>query len=314
MKKILVFTIFLNSILLNARIVETIVAVVNSDFITKSDVNKFKKNLKNGGLVDEALLSIVDIKDLLIDDKNLINFLINQKLLDSEVKIQNLNITFERVEKEIRNITNSNQMSREQLKKALLKKNINFSTYQNFIKISLERKALIERLITSKIKISEDDITSYYISHKGAQDSVIFEYKLAHILTLHKNGKIKSKNKIKKVLNLLRQNLAFEDIASKYSEDPNFSEGGLIGKFKAGEMLKEIETSVKTLKPGSYSQIIETKIGYHIVRLLNKKIVESPNLIKEKQKIHLSLTKKEFSKRFKTWLADKRENSFVRIN
>ena len=314
MNKWLVIFILFFTLSSSAKVVEGIVAIVNSEFITKSDVEDYKNKLKNGGLIDEAFLSIVDTKELLKNEKKLIDFLIDQKLLDSEVKAQNLSVPFERVEKEIRTISRANNVSRSQLKAALKEKGILFSDYQDFIKTSLERKSLIEKVITSKIKISDEDITSYYISHKGAQESVAFEYKIAHILTLIKNDPNRAKQKIQQALDELNKNIGFEDVAEKYSEDPNFADGGLLGTYKSGEMLSEIETTVKNLKVGSYSGIIKTKAGFHIVRLLKKTIVESPALSKEKERIRIELTKMEFQKRFKTWLADKRTSAFVRIN
>ncbi|MCB0415984.1 MAG: peptidylprolyl isomerase [Bdellovibrionales bacterium] len=314
MNKWLVIFILFFTLSSSAKVVEGIVAIVNSEFITKSDVEDYKNKLKNGGLIDEAFLSIVDTKELLKNEKKLIDFLIDQKLLDSEVKAQNLSVPFERVEKEIRTISRANNVSRSQLKAALKEKGILFSDYQDFIKTSLERKSLIEKVITSKIKISDEDITSYYISHKGAQESVAFEYKIAHILTLIKNDPNRAKQKIQQALDELNKNIGFEDVVEKYSEDPNFADGGLLGTYKSGEMLSEIETTVKNLKVGSYSGIIKTKAGFHIVRLLKKTIVESPTLSKEKERIRIELTKMEFQKRFKTWLTDKRTSAFVRIN
>ena len=86
------------------------------------------------------------------------------------------------VEKEIRRITRERGISRGQLKQALKKQRVSFSEYQEFVRQGLERKSMISREVSSKIKISDDDIASYYIQNSKDASSLIFEYKLAHIL------------------------------------------------------------------------------------------------------------------------------------
>ena len=54
-----------------AKVVDKIVAIVNEDVVTMSDVEKFKKRLASGGLVDDALLRLSD-SALLLKDKNLL--------------------------------------------------------------------------------------------------------------------------------------------------------------------------------------------------------------------------------------------------
>src|ERR1700753_708779 len=88
-----------------AEVIDHIAAIVNEEIITTSDITKFPKKLASGGLVDDALLKPTDQSTLLKDHKALVEYMINERLLDSEVKKKGLNVTFEQVEQEIRNIT-----------------------------------------------------------------------------------------------------------------------------------------------------------------------------------------------------------------
>ena len=113
---------------------------------------------------------------------------------------------------------------------------------------------------------------------KGSQS---FEYKLSHILLLPKNGgPTAALQRAQKKQALKSQ--PFEKVAKQYSEDPNFAPGGLLEDFKSGEMLKEIEQAVTSMSVGQITDVLRTSIGFQIIKNRRKKLVESPQLQKEK--------------------------------
>lgn len=299
-----------------AKVIEGIEIIINNEIVTQSDIERYRKRLQSGGLVDDALVQLSDPEKLKKDPKALRNHLIDEKVLDSEVKKQGLEVTIERVEQEIREISKRNGISREDLKKALAQQGVKFSEYQDFIKTSLERQSLIEKEITSRIKISEEDISSYYLKEKGIQSAQVFEYELAHILFLPQNGgDAAAKERAEQVLKRLKHStMSFDKMAAQYSEDPNFTQGGLLGSFKAGEMMKEIEAAVRGLPAGEVSDIVKTRIGYHILKVQKRTLVEDPAIENEKNRIRNILYAQAFKKQLRLWLDRKRDEAFIRIN
>lgn len=308
---------FLWTMTSHAKIIERVVAVVNDEVILLSDVSRFRQNLQNGGLLFEELLQLRDLGPLKKSQKSQVDHLIDEKIVDSEVKRQNLQVTIERVEQQIRNMARAKGVTRSQLKKLLEEGGIKFSEYQNFVRLSLGRKSLIEKEIISKIKISDEEISTYYISKTGHGEGQAFEYRLAHILfSPDKGGDRAAKARAEKVHKLLKETkgVNFAKLASQYSEDPHFSNEGLLGDFKSGEMRPTFEDSVRDLSVGSISKIVKTGAGYHIIKLLNKTLVADPNLKRQKERISEILMAREFKKSFASWLQQKRKESFVRIN
>ena len=298
-----------------AKFIEKILAIVNDEIITQTDLEHFRVKLSSGGLVDDAVLRLADTKALLKDRKALVNHLIDERLLDSEVKRKGLSVTVERIEQEIRNITRRNGISRNQLKSALKEKGVAFSEYQSFIRTSLERQSLIEKSVSSKIKISDDDVSSYYVNQMGDKNANIFEYTLAHILFRIKKGEQDARKRARLVQDKLKSgSLSFEKLASQFSEDPNFSQGGILGTFKAGEMLPAMEKSVRPLKVGEATEVIKTRVGLHIVKLIKKTLVPNPAYESKKEEIRGLLFGQAFKKQFRNWLDNKRRDSFIRIN
>lgn len=300
----------------HAEVVERIVAIVNDEVITLSDMNKFSIKLKSGGLVDDLLVPDDATRELLVKDHDkLLQKMIDERVIDSEVKKQNLSVTIERVEQEIRAMAKKNNATRDELKAALLERGVTFSQYQDFIKTGLERQSLIEKSITSRIKVSEDDVNSAYVIAHGSSDDQAFEYTISHIYFQNeKGGPAGAKERAERVLKQLRDGVPFEKLAAETSEDPGFEAGGLLGVFKTGELQKELEDVVQKMNVGEFSSVLATRGGYHIVKVNKKHLIPDPRTEKERDKIRGQLYEHMYKKQFQGWLEQLRQDAFIRIN
>lgn len=299
-----------------AKTVDKIVAIVDDQLVSLSDINSFRKRLQTGGLVDDALLRMTDPKTLMNDKKALLTHMVDEKLIDSEVKRKGMEVTIERVEQEIRTIAKGNNISRNQLRDALQAKGVTMSEYQDFIKTSLERQSLIEREVTSKIRISDEDISTYYLAQKGPSGSQIFEYQLSHILLNPKNpgGPEGAMTRARAVQEKIKERQPFEKLAEQYSEDGNFAKGGQLGTFRAGEMLKEIEDAVRKVGTGDVTGIVKTVQGYHLIKVVKRTLISDPRLDDERETIRNTLYADAFKRQFRIWLDQRRDEAFIRIN
>ena len=311
-----VFGVFFLPASVRAEIVERIVAIVNDDIITLSDLNKYAERLKSGGLVDDMLIPDDATRELLLKDREkLLQKVIEERVIDSEVKKQNMSVPIEKVESEIRSIAKKNNVSRDELKAALLERGISFSHYQDFIKTGLERQSLVERAITSRIKISEDDVMSAFTSQHGVSSEQAFEFTISHILFVEqKGGSAAAKGRAEKAYQKLRAGAEFERLAADSSEDPRFEQGGLIGVFKTGELQKNLENTIAKLSAGEFSGVLPTPGGFHLVKLNKKKMIADPRTEKDREKIRGQLYERAYKNQFRSWLEQLRQDAFVRIN
>jgi peptidyl-prolyl cis-trans isomerase SurA len=309
--------ILFTSIAALGETVERIVAVVNDEIITSTDVEKYAARLKTGGLADDLLIPDEATKQALLKDREkLLQTMINAKVIDSEVKKQNLSVPIERVEQEIRKVAKNNGVSRDELKQALLERGIPFSDYQDFIKTGLERQSLVEKAIASRIKISEDDVMTAWAAKHGGTEEQAFEYTLAHIyLDSSKTGGAKAaRQRADEALAKLKSGTPWDREAADASEDPGYEQGGLLGVFKTGELHKDLEAAIVKLQPGEYTNVIPASGGFEIVKVVKKKIIPDPRTEKEREGIRQQLYEKAFKKQLHDWLEQLRTDAFVRIN
>lgn len=300
----------------HAEIIERIVAIVNDEPITLSDLHKFEDRLRKGTLIDDLLVPDEATKEALLKDRNLLlQKLIEEKIIDTEVKKQKLSVPIETVEQEIRAIARRNGFTREELKAVLQQQGVSFSEYQDFIKRGLERQNLIKSTVTSRVKISEDDVLAEYVARHGASGDQAFEYTISHIFfRAGPSSAALARSRAESAYKRLRNGENFEKLAAEVSEDPAFEEGGLLGVFKTGELNKDLEAALKRLNAGEYTGVLPTSGGYHIVKLNKKRLIPDPRTEREREKIRAELYEKAHRRQFRLWLDNLRQEAFIRIN
>lgn len=121
----------------------------------------------------------------------------------------------------------------------------------------------VEKELTRKIKISEDEIKEYYNSH--LQDFVIPEkVRLYEIV-------VDTKRKAENILKRLSLGESFEKIAERESISENRKNGGDIGWIEVEKLDPEIASLVVKMNPGEIlANVIKTEMGYHIIKLAGK--------------------------------------------
>ena len=162
-------------------------------------------------------------------------------------------------------------------------------------------------------KITEEEVLSYYMSHNGKAQSQISETTVAQIF-FKKTEAGTAPEKTEVVARKLAAGESFEKLASQYSEDENFAEGGVLGVFKPGELASELDGAMKKLAVGEVSGVISSRRGFHILKVLKRSFVADPGLENEKNKIRGILSQQAFKKQFQFWLEQKRREAFIRIN
>lgn len=120
--------------------------------------------------------------------------------------------------------------------------------------------------------VTDADLKAYYDGH-AEQFKHGERVKASHILIQAKEGasaeeKAAAKQKAAGILAQLKGGADFAKLAAENSDDPGSkSRGGELGYFKKGQMVKEFEEAAFSTKPGELSGVVETKYGFHILKV-----------------------------------------------
>jgi peptidyl-prolyl cis-trans isomerase SurA len=120
------------------EVVNKIIAIVNSEPILQSELSSFSGRLKKDGAIDESLVLDETTTSLKSDTKKQLEYLIREKMIESEVKKLSLSISEERIDSEMTTLAARNHMSKAQLTDFIKKQGYTLQEYRDNLKGRLE--------------------------------------------------------------------------------------------------------------------------------------------------------------------------------
>ncbi|MBC7421097.1 MAG: peptidylprolyl isomerase [Bdellovibrio sp.] len=314
---ILSFSIFSQFTIERAQakeVVDKIIVLVNSEIVLQSDLKKLQSRINKPGSIDDTLLLGESVSSLKNNEKAQLEFLIREKLVESEIKRQNLSIVDDRVETELNEMARKNQMSRADFNKVLAKQGFQLAEYKEVLKTRLERQSFFESEIISKLRITDEDAYGEYLSKNPGGKPSVNEFSISQIFFSPKKGGAEGAlARAQAALARIREGENFSDLANKLNETPGANKDGYLGAFRAGEFLPEIERAVTSLDANAVSDVIKSSAGYHIVKVLSKKIILDPSFARVKEMIKASLVEKNFQRQLKNWFESKKQDAYIKI-
>jgi peptidyl-prolyl cis-trans isomerase C len=121
-----------------------------------------------------------------------------------------------------------------------------------------------EKKLKDQVKASDAEIDAYMAKHPKL-DAAGAKKKAEDILQQVKSGK------------------DFSELAKENSDDGSKSQGGDLGWFGHGQMVKPFEDAAFSLQPGQVSDVVETQFGYHIIKVVDRRTQNGPDGKPEEQ-------------------------------
>jgi peptidyl-prolyl cis-trans isomerase SurA len=263
-----------------------VMASVDGRRIYRSDVEKYYQNQTSGSQQRPQAEQATNLR------LNILRELIDDEILMRRAEKLGLLATDDEVDKKLNEI--KSPYSQEQFNEKLKEKKLSVDDFKRDLRRSLTVEKVLNKEITSKINVTDQDITNYYNAHKSEFNLIEPQYHLAQILVttqpnpqVHnfKNDKAQNEAEARKKVQMLSNRLDsgedFATLAMNYSEDTETSgNGGDLG-FTPESSLNNTDPltreAVMKLKPGQYSPVIAVAnpankqvFGFRIVKLISK--------------------------------------------
>jgi peptidyl-prolyl cis-trans isomerase SurA len=333
------FVLFASVLLLAAiavradDIVDEIIARVNDQIITRSDMEKAKattlEELKQRFPSDWQSHVSKAQADTLRD-------LIDQQLLLERGK--DLGITGE-----TELVKRLNQMrqqmglaSIDDLEAEAKKQGVSYEDFKEQIRISVVTQQVIGQEVGGKLHISNEDIQDWYNKHQKELEGPE-EVSLSEIMVSTQPAKenVESKDKpaaepdknlpedpakaaeaeakANQLLDQLKKGAKFDDLAKKSSDGPTASQGGTLGTFKRGELAKDLEDKTFALKAGENTGVIRTRQGFIILKVTAHRPAGIPPLNEISERIREAIYSERLEPAARAYLTKLREQAFIDI-
>ena len=299
--------------------------------ITLEDFNK-----KTGPMLDQyrKMYKGADVEEKLKSmQKELLQQMVEEKLLRQEAKKQNVVISKQDIQKGIDDVKKrfSPDNDYKEYKDELAKQGYTEKGFENDIKEQLMVMKLIEKEVKEKVQPpTEDEIKKYYEDHKAdmkQEDQV----KARHILVrVDDKADLKTQTaalkKIQEAQDKIKKGADFAATAKEYSEDPGSKDnGGDLGFFTKETMVPEFSKAAFALKVGQVSDVVKTPFGYHLIKVEDTKPAKQLTLddevplgngktVKVKEYLQNIVFQDKMEKKFEEWIKDLKSKAKIEIN
>jgi peptidyl-prolyl cis-trans isomerase C len=200
--------------------------------------------------------------------------LIDRELLYQESQKKGIEIDPSAVDKQFSSLRDRFP-SEAEFKNALSQMNLSETGVRSQIRRGMAIQQLIDEQFGAKVSVTEGETKTYYDSNPNRFKKPE-EIRASHILIkvdpeADASGKKKARQKIEEIQEKLEQGEDFAALAKEFSEGPSAVRGGDLNFFRRGQMVKPFEDVAFALEPGKVSDIVETRFGYHLIKVAEKK-------------------------------------------
>jgi peptidyl-prolyl cis-trans isomerase C len=247
------------------------VAIVNGSVITLKDFNReinhvLRRLASRGKPFDDSQLQAIK--------KEVLEGLIHGELLYQESQRKAIKVEEVAINEQLGTLKKQFS-SEDEFKTALNKMNLSEADIRSQIKKGLAIQQFITKHIAEKVTVSDKQIRAYYDSHPDSSKQPE-QVRARHILIkvdpqADESQRAEARRKIEEIQQKLQKGEDFATLAKGFSQGPSSAKGGDLDYFRRGQMVKPFEEAAFALKPGEVSDLVETRFGYHLIKVIDKK-------------------------------------------
>jgi len=293
---ILITSLFGKEIL--AQETQAISVIVNDEVISRYDVNqRVRLILVTSGIppTEENLKRI---------ETQSVKALINERIQLQEASKLEVPESQEEIQLMLDRIARGNQTTSEGIIENITSQGVKVDTLINQIKSELLWNKIVRGRFGSYINISDDEINIVYNRTIESINKIQYDISEIFIGFEDEREEKESKELADKLVEQLKNDIAFEPVAQQFSQAPSSGQGGRIGWVSEGQLDQEIITGIENLLSSSISKPIKTVNGYYIIKVNGRSEEGGKNPMKNQY----NLTSVTFSKEDKDSANDFSEN------
>lgn len=332
------------------------VAVVNNEPIFSNELEReaepfIERYQKTAPKKDQTKEKVSELK------KEILNRLIEEKLLFQEAKNKKVRVTKTEIDKGISQFKDpfavdaegkprDPRLAEKAFQEQLMKEGMTQDQFNKRVEEQLMKVKLIEMEVKSKVEMpKEEEVRNFFnqiqkkiegkpienLSKEEEADLVQIskyldrmmgeQFRIRHILIRSAKSdspatRAEAKKKLEGVLQRIKNGEDFAFLSKKFSDDPISRErGGDLGFIAKGDIgLPEVDEVLSTLKEGNISGIIETEIGFHIIKMVEKKTPHPLEFEDVREDLANYIAQRTFTQKLEKYLENLRTKASIKVN
>lgn len=285
-----------------ARLIDQTAALVNSNVVADSDIQKFKRQL---GIRKELDPFIAFFNYVPKTDKEILAFLIQEALVMEQFKPSP-----EDIDQEIDNIMRENSLTLDVLKSVLGSQNVSYDEYRVIVGFSIAKRRMIDRELRPLAIVSDDEVKNFYYTQQEFRkernnSKLLISYDVSQL-------QAPSKEIATKAYEELSRGVDLESVVSKFSADG--VESVELGVLREDKLNKKIRDSLDGLKVGESSKPVSLGGSVYVIHKVNSiSAPHDPVYEGMKDRIKSVLFQRALKQQLELWTDRQREEAYVNV-
>jgi peptidyl-prolyl cis-trans isomerase C len=286
-----------------------ILARVNGQPVTKTDFDRFMKNMEaqQGPIGAERRDEVY---------RAALDRLITYSVLKQEAAARGVAVPEAEIDGQVQQIQQQFQNPAD-FKKALDARNTSIEQLKADAKVQLSISKMMEADVSTVAAATEPEAKDFYDKNpdKFRQGEAV---RASHILVMANKeadeaAKKAARTKIDGILKRVKAGEDFAKLARENSDDGSKEQGGDLGFFQQGRMVPEFDKMAFSLKPGEVSDVVTTQFGYHIIKVSERKEASTVPFDTVKGKIVEYLSNQKKQERANAVIEDAKKKAKIEV-
>lgn len=287
------------------------VAVVNGVMISQDDftreLTRVKQQLARTGKTPDGP-QLVALKEKVLES------LLNIELLYQESQKKGIQVEEASIIEQI-NTVKKRFPDEETYRSTLRRMELSESELKIQVEKGLAIQQLIDKQFVDKTSIPNAEVKAFYDANPKSFRQPE-QVRASHILIkvdpqADKSKKMTARQELSKIRDRITKGEDFAALAKESSQGPSRDKGGDLGYVRRGQMVKPFEEAAFSLKPGEVSQIVETRFGFHIIKVTEKKPETTLAYKDVQERIHQYLKQQKINQEVDLYIEKLKENAKI---
>ncbi len=251
------------------EVADKVVAVVDNEIILKSELDYQVKMAAAQQKIDPGTKGL---------ERQVLDKMIDEKLAYAQAQLDSIQVSDDEVNNRLDSQINyfiQQYGSKDKVEQVY---GMSIEKIKRNLRDEVRKQLMVQKLQQKdfgNIEATRLDVEDFYNRFKDSLGVIPEKVKVAHIFRkpeITAEEKNKFKVKAEAILDSIKNGADFAEMAKKYSEDPgSASKGGDLGWASKGDFYPEFEAAAYALKPGQVSNVIESPVGFHIIKMIEKR-------------------------------------------
>lgn len=292
------------------ELIDGIAAQVGSEIVLLSEVTALSAPIEA-----EMRKSSLPESEILKMKADVLERLIEARLVERVVKRLDLGATDAEVDAAIRGIAKEAGLSLDQLERSVTAHGLTIEAYRDKIRDEIERTKVINTMVRSKVKIEPDETRALYRQRYSDQPRGGTELHLRQLVVTFggKNGRDRDTacTMVKRAQELVAGGeMSFEQAATEVSE-ANPGRQGDLGWIHEKDLAGWMRPAVESLEPGEVSDLIETRWGCNLLKLVERRSFQPRSYEDVERELASELFRRKMEEEYGKWIEELRSQTYI---